>query len=83
MRQDKRYEEIYKHSCRNHAELKQSLKCGCFSCGRIFDATEVEDYTDDGETALCPYCDVDSVVGDASGIELNPIVLNELNKMYF
>ena len=83
MRQDKRYEEIYKHSCRNHAELKQSLKCGCFSCGRIFDATEVEDYIDGGETALCPYCDVESVVGDASGIELNLIVLNELNKMYF
>ena len=83
MRQDKRYEEIYKHSCRNHAELKQSLKCGCFSCGRIFDATEVEDYIDDGETALCPYCGVDSVIGDASGIELNPKLLNELNKMYF
>ena len=83
MRQDKRYEEIYKHSCRNHAELKQSLKCGCFSCGSIFDATEVEDYIDDGETALCPYCGVDSVIGEASGTELNPILLNELNQMYF
>ena len=83
MRQDKRYEEIYKHSCRNHAELKQSLKCGCFSCGSIFDATEVEEYTDDGKTALCPYCSVDSVIGDASGIELNPKLLNELSKMYF
>lgn len=83
MRQDKRYEEIYKHSCRNHAELKQSLKCGCFSCGRIFDATEVEDYIDGGETALCPYCSVDSVIGDASGIELNPKLLSELKQMYF
>ena len=83
MRQDKRYEEIYKRSCRNHAELKQSLKCGCFSCGSIFDATEVEDYIDDGKTALCPYCSVDSVIGDASGIEPNPKLLNELNKMYF
>ena len=83
MRQDKRYEEIYKHSCRNHAELKQSLKCGCFSCGSIFDATEVEEYTDDGKTALCPYCSIDSVIGDASGIELNPMLLNELNQMYF
>ena len=46
-------------------------------------ATEVEEYTDDGKTALCPYCSVDSVIGDASGIELNPKLLNELNKMYF
>ena len=47
------YKDIYKHSCRNHAELKQSLKCGCFSCGRIFDATEVEEYTDDGKSRFC------------------------------
>ena len=33
---------------------------------RIFDAIEVEDYIDDGKTALCPYCSVDSVIGDAS-----------------
>ena len=73
----------HRHSVRNRGEIERSSQCGCFSCGSIFDATEVEDYTDDGETALCPYCDVDSVVGDASGIELNPIVLNELNIMYF
>lgn len=73
----------HRHSYRNRVEIEQSTRCGCFSCSRVFDATEVEDYIDDGETALCPYCDVDSVVGDASGIELNPIVLNELNKMYF
>ena len=36
-----------------------------------------------GSLHLCPYCDVDSVIGDASGIELNPIVLDELNKMDF
>jgi RNA polymerase sigma factor (sigma-70 family) len=77
------YKDIHKHSKNNRKELKLSRKCGCFSCGSIFDATEVEDYIDDGKTALCPYCSVDSVIGDASGIELNPKLLNELNKMYF
>lgn len=75
--------DIHEHSMNNHTELKLSLRCGCFTCGRLFDATEVEDYIDDGKTALCPYCSVDSVIGDASGIELNPKLLNELNKMYF
>ena len=79
----KELENAHRHSFRNRVEIEQSLKCGCFSCGSIFDATEVEDYIDDGKTALCPYCSVDSVIGDASGIELNLIVLNELNKMYF
>jgi hypothetical protein len=76
-------EDAHRHSFQNRVEIEQSLKCGCFSCGSIFDATEVEDYIDDGKTALCPYCSVDSVIGDASGIELNPKLLNELNKMYF
>ena len=74
---------VHEHSRRNRAELKQSQKCGCFSCCRIYDATEVEDYVDGGETALCPYCCVDSVIGDASGTELNPLLLKKLNGIYF
>ena len=76
-------ENAHRHSSLNRVEIEQSRRCGCFSCGRVFDTTEVEEYTDDGETALCPYCSVDSVIGDASGIELNPRLLNELNQMYF
>ena len=79
----KELENAHRHSFRNRVEIEQSLKCGCFSCGSIFDATEVEDYIDDGKTALCPYCSVDSVIGDASGAELNPILLSELKQMYF
>lgn len=76
-------ENAHRHSFHNRVEIEKSLKCGCFSCGRLFDATEVEEYTNDGETALCPYCGVDSVIGDSSGIELNPRLLSELNQLFF
>lgn len=36
--------------------------CGCFHCLRVYDAAEVIDWIDDGETPLCPYCGVDAVM---------------------
>ena len=36
--------------------------CGCFHCLAIFEATEVVDWIDDGETPLCPRCGVDAVM---------------------
>ena len=61
----------HSHSYHNRGEIEQSSLCGCFSCNRTFLSSEVEDYIDEGETALCPYCSVDSVIGDASGIQLS------------
>ena len=36
--------------------------CGCFHCLHIYEATEVIDWIDDGETPLCPHCGVDAVM---------------------
>ncbi len=80
---EKEIREIYKHSARNRQEIEKSVRCGCFSCGRIFDASEVEDYIDNEETALCPYCDIDAVVGDTGGFVLSQELLKEMKKKYF
>ena len=78
----KELENAHRHSFRNRVEIEQSLKCGCFSCSRMFLSSEVEDYTDDGETALCPYCGVDSVIGDASGFRLSEGFLHSMHKRW-
>jgi hypothetical protein len=36
--------------------------CGCFCCLHTFAATEVIDWIDDGDTPLCPFCGMDSVL---------------------
>jgi NAD-dependent SIR2 family protein deacetylase len=36
--------------------------CGCFHCLQVYEAIEVIDWIDDGETPLCPRCGVDSVM---------------------
>ena len=36
--------------------LKESNVCGCFYCLKVFAPSEIEDWTDDDDTALCPKC---------------------------
>ena len=66
-------------------EIKNSDICGCFYCKRIFKSVEVKDWVKDknGDTAKCPYCLTDSVIGDASGYDLNEDFLNKMNKKWF
>ncbi len=67
------YVLAHKHSSYHRVELKNSEVCGCFYCLHIFKPTEIKWYcwTDkwDGtnQTALCPKCGIDSVIGSASG----------------
>jgi len=43
-----------------------------------FAPTEIEDWTDDDETAICPRCGIDSVIGSESNF---PITSDFLKKM--
>jgi len=75
--------EAHRHCGQNRAEVEASRSCGCFYCGEIYGASEVsawiEDHWNDGTppqsvekwTARCPRCDIDSVVGDASGLPID------------
>lgn len=74
---------IHKHSSLHRAEIEASRQCGCFRCRSIFPVGEVVDYADDGQTALCPKCDTDAVIGDASGYDITPELLEEMYKEYF
>ena len=76
----------WKDSPRRKAEKKQKEKdnCGCFNCGEIFSSSEITDYVSDGEpTALCPYCHIDSVIGDAAGFPITPKFLKAMYKRWF
>ena len=39
-----------------------SIICGCYCCTKTFKESDIEDFVDDGLSALCPYCMVDSVI---------------------
>ena len=74
------------HDCsiRNKEQLEQSKVCGCFSCCSIFPPSEIMDYIpDEPPTAECPYCYVDSVIGDASGFPITKEFLRKMKKRWF
>ena len=49
----------------------------------IFAVDEVEEWVDDGATALCPHCGVDAVLGSACGFPIVPSFLRDMNDQFF
>ena len=47
---------------RNKNQLATANKAGCYACFKIFEPKEIKEYTDQEETALCPYCSTDAVI---------------------
>lgn len=88
---DKRFERYYdpanKAAFENWESVKNSRLCGCYYCRSIFSSSEVteSDWVPDlhGRTVLCPYCSIDSVIGDASGIPIQEDILEELHDYWF
>ena len=77
-------EKAHKY-CANHKEklLKDKL-CGCFHCLKIFAPTEITRWLDeDSGTALCPYCGIDSVIGESAGYPITKEFLKELKTYWF
>ena len=67
-------------SFKNKAYLLPPQRCGCFSCLAIFRSTELEENDfvpeDNGQyTACCPYCGIDSVIGENCGYTITPELL--------
>ena len=84
-------DEITAHKfCSNHKpELEKDSVCGCFCCLEIFDPNEITEWIiedtaiDWRGTAICPYCSVDSVIGESSGYPITKEFLGKMNKHWF
>jgi hypothetical protein len=72
-----------KFSIRNRDQLAKSKMVGCYYCLKIFEPSEIQDWTDFENTAICPYCAIDSVLGDASPYEISKESLKELKGYWF
>lgn len=75
--------DAHLHTADNREEIEHSQFCYCICCQTFLPPTEIDDYTDGGATAICPYCDCDAVIGDACGIKLTDDLLKKLNEKYF
>jgi len=73
----------HKHCIRHRAEIEKSSICGCFYCLRMFKPEEISIWIDDDQTALCPFCPVDSVIGSASGFPITREFLQRMHDHWF
>ena len=64
-------------------ELSRGGIAGCYHCKSIYPAAEIKETTDEGKTALCPNCGIDSVLPESSPFNLDVETLSELNKYWF
>lgn len=49
---------------KNRQEVENSTIAGCFHCCVLFRPELIKEFTDNDKTCLCPYCSMDTVVGD-------------------
>jgi hypothetical protein len=75
------------HATCNRAEIEKSTLCYCYCCCNSFGPDEIKEWINEfkliGETAICPKCGIDSVLGDSCGMDLTEEFLEELRKYWF
>lgn len=69
----------------NKQALQKDRICGCFYCLNIFSPSEITNYVEIGTlgSALCPYCDIDSVIGESSGYPITREFLQQMKEYWF
>lgn len=81
--------KAHRFSCNHKPELEKDNICGCFYCLKIFKPSEIEDWLfgdndcDRRGTAVCPYCFVDSVIGESSGFPITKEFMEIMNERWF
>ena len=73
----------HKHSTRHRPEVEASSLCACFFCFKKFAPASIKAWSDGGQTALCPGCGVDSVIGNASSHRLDDTFLRKMHGHFF
>jgi hypothetical protein len=90
------YVAAHKHCTQNRAELLASEVCGCSYCARIFPPSEIElwlsdlvsdgdlhNFGDSDDTAICPFCGIDSVIGSKAGYPINSEFMGRMRAYWF
>ena len=68
----------------NRQQLQQDQNCGCFYCLKTFQSSEITQwYGDQDDTAVCPYCGIDAVIGESSGMAITREFLKEMRLYWF
>ena len=62
-------DRMHKTSYQHREAVSAATQCGCFFCIRVFTPSEITEWCDDGQTALCPHCGIDAVLPNVTDTE--------------
>jgi hypothetical protein len=82
-RMSKDHISAHKHCSLHRAEIERSSICGCFYCLSVFPPSDIVEWIDGGQTAICPRCPVDSIIGSASGYPITKEFLQRMHDHWF
>ena len=78
--------KVHQFSSNHKIELLESNLCGCFYCCRTFNPNKIIEWIEDENgtkgTAICPLCDIDSVLSDKYPIN-DKYFLKEMCEYWF
>ena len=80
---DSEANDAHKNGIHNKRILEKSDLCGCYYCLEIFTFDQITDWVDKQDTAICPSCGIDSVIGSAQGYPVTREFLNRMKVMWF
>jgi len=80
---DEKYQAAHRYSIHHRKDLEQDETCGCFYCLKIFSPQKIIEWIDHEDTALCPYCGIDSVIGESSGFPITDVFLRGMHRQWF
>ena len=73
----------HEYSFNNKKLIEKSDLCGCFYCLKIFKKEEITSYLENEDTALCPNCEIDSVIPDTKEFKVTKEFLYKMHKYWF
>ena len=87
MEEEINYKYPHQFASLHRSDIIKSKICGCFYCLEQFPPTKIMEWIDKdekeiGQTALCPFCGIDSVIGDKS-ISITQELLLEMKFFWF
>jgi hypothetical protein len=71
------------YAIHNRPSLEKVDKCGCYCCLAIFNPKDIKEWVDNDDTAMCPYCEIDSVIPECNDYLLNIEFLTRVKEHYF
>ena len=82
------YIKAHQYSSAHRQQIEQSETCGCFYCLSIFPPKMIEEWIDEdneaiGQTAMCPECGIDSVIGSKAGFPITREFLTSMKNYWF